>query len=224
MTVRVVIADDQALVRSGFRVLLEQEPDITVVGEAADGAEAVAAATALAPDVILMDIRMPGMDGITATAAVAALPPPAPRVLILTTFDLDEYVYEALRAGAAGFLLKDATAADLAAAVRVVATGEALLAPSITRRLIERFGRDGARDGGVAASSLDALTEREREVLRLVARGLSNAEIADALAIGEPTVKTHVSHVLAKLGLRNRVQAVAFAYERGVVRAEHEQR
>jgi DNA-binding NarL/FixJ family response regulator len=174
--------------------------------------------------VILMDIRMPGMDGLAATAEVSALPPPAPRVIILTTVDLDEYVYEALRAGAAGFLLKDATAAELASAVRVVATGEALLAPSVTRRLIAHFGqaRSGPAGGVAAAPALDALTEREHEVLRLVARGLSNAEIAGALGIGEPTVKTHVSHVLAKLALRNRVQAVAFAYERGIVRPEYE--
>jgi DNA-binding NarL/FixJ family response regulator len=218
--IRVLIADDQALLRAGFRLLIDVTPDLVAVGEAGTGTEAVAVARREQPDVVLMDIRMPRLDGLEATRLLAG----KVRVLVLTTFDLNEYVYEALRAGAAGFLLKDATAADLAAAVRVVATGEALLAPSITRRLIERFGRDGARDGGVAASSLDALTEREREVLRLVARGLSNAEIADALAIGEPTVKTHVSHVLAKLGLRNRVQAVAFAYERGVVRAEHEQR
>jgi len=215
--VRVLLADDQALVRAGFRMILDAEEDIEVVGEAKDGAEAVRAARALRPDVVLMDIRMPNLDGLEATRQVMAERAGEVRVLILTTFDLNEYVYEALRSGASGFLLKDAPAESLIAGIRVVADGEALLAPSITRRLIEEF----ARGGGPAAPppGLDELTPRELEVLRLLARGLSNAEIARELWLGEATVKTHLSRVLAKLRLRDRVQAVVLAYECGLVKA-----
>ena len=217
MTIRVVIADDQGMVRTGFATFLRSEPDIEVVGEVADGQQAVEAATALAPDVVLMDVRMPVMDGLAATRQImgAALPFP-PRVLMLTTFDLDEYVYEALRAGASGFLLKDASARELAEAVRVVAAGDAVIAPSVTRRLIAEF----AQLGGPPAPTmrrLEGLTERETEVLGLVARGLSNGEIADELVIAEQTVKTHVGRILAKLGLRDRAQAIVFAYESGLV-------
>ena len=211
MTVRVLVVDDQAMMRAGFRMILEAQDGIEVVGEAADGERAVAEAQRLAPDVVLMDIRMPRMDGVEATRRL-----PGRRVLILTTFDLDEYVVEALRAGASGFLLKDAPAEELVRAVRVVAAGEALLAPSVTRRLLDRFaGLPPA--GETARAGLDELTEREREVLGLVARGLSNAEIAVQLVVSEATVKTHVSHMLAKLGLRDRVQAVVLAYDLGLV-------
>jgi len=211
--IRVLIADDQALMRTGFRMILDAQDDIEVVGEAIDGADAVRGFERLAPDVVVMDVRMPTMDGIEATRRLSALDRPA-RVLILTTFDLDEYVYEALRAGASGFLLKDRPPEELVAAVRVIASGEALLAPSITRRLIEEFAR---RAPAVEPTGLEQLTEREREVLVLMARGLSNAEIARALFVAETTVKTHVGRVLHKLGLRDRAQAVVLAYESGLV-------
>jgi DNA-binding NarL/FixJ family response regulator len=216
MSARVLIADDQALVRTGFRMILDAEPDIEVVGEAENGSEAVTLSRSLQPDVVLMDIRMPEMDGIEATRQVVAPGDgAAPRVLMLTTFDLDEYVYEALRAGASGFLLKDVPAEQLAAGVRMVAAGDALLAPSITRRLIEEFA--AAPAAAAPPPGLDELTPRELEVFKLVARGLSNAEIAGQLIVGETTVKTHVTRLLMKLGLRDRVQAVVLAYEFGVV-------
>ena len=211
--IRVLIADDQALVRTGFRVILDAEPDLKVVGEAADGRETIDAAARLHPDVVLMDIRMPNLDGIEATRRLTR-GERAPRVLILTTFDLDEYVYEALRAGASGFLLKDAGAEELLHAVRVVAAGEALLSPSITRRLIADYARRPPASEQPAA--LVELTPRELEVLRLLARGLSNGEIASELVIEESTVKTHVKRILMKLRLRDRIQAVIFAYENGV--------
>ena len=214
MTIRIVIADDQELVRTGFRVILDSEPDLEVVGEAADGRQAVDAARASRPDVVLMDIRMPNLDGIEGTRRVTALPA-APRVLILTTFDLDEYVYEALRAGASGFLLKDAGADELLRAVRIVAAGDALLSPTITRRLIEDFARRPAPREKPAA--LAELTPRELEVLRLVARGLSNATIARELVVGDATVKTHVARIFAKLDLHDRAQAVVLAYESELV-------
>jgi DNA-binding NarL/FixJ family response regulator len=216
VSLRVVIADDQHLVRTGFRMILDAEPDINVVGEATNGREAVAMARDLRPEIVLMDIRMPELDGIGATRQVTALrgDPPV-RVLMLTTFDLDEYVYDALRAGASGFLLKDVPAAQLAAGVRMVAGGEALLAPSITRRLIEEFAT--ARPSVEPPDGLDELTARELEVFRLVAKGKSNAEIAAELVIGETTVKTHVARLLMKLGVRDRVQAVVLAYESGIV-------
>ncbi|MFL6073525.1 MAG: response regulator [Mycobacteriales bacterium] len=220
MTIRVVIADDQAMVRAGFGALLAAQADIDVVGEAADGEQAVAVATATRPDVVLMDVRMPVLDGLA--AARRLLDPdrgpagPRPRVLMLTTFDIDDYVYEALRAGASGFLLKDAPPEDLIGAVRVVAAGDALLAPSVTRRLIEDFvrARPAARPRPAA---LAALTPRETEVLTLIARGLSNAEIAAELVLAEQTVKTHVGRILDKLTLRDRTQAVIYAYETGLV-------
>jgi DNA-binding NarL/FixJ family response regulator len=212
----VLIVDDQALVRTGFRMILDAEPDIEVVGEAENGSQAVTLARSLEPDVVLMDIRMPEMDGIEATRKVVApTGGTAPRVLMLTTFDLDEYVYDALRAGASGFLLKDVPAEQLAAGVRMVAAGDALLAPRITRRLIEEFA--AAPAAAEPPSGLDELTPRELEVFKLVARGLSNAEIAEQLIVGETTVKTHVTRLLMKLGLRDRVQAVVLAYEFGVV-------
>jgi DNA-binding NarL/FixJ family response regulator len=214
--VRVLIADDQALVRAGFKMILDAEDDLDVVGEASDGAEAVEKARRLKPDVVLMDIRMPQLDGIEATRRVVALDSTQPvRVLMLTTFDLNEYVYEALRAGASGFLLKDVPPEQLAAGIRVVAQGDALLAPSITRRLIQEF----ASASPVAATppkGLDELTARELEVFKLIARGLSNAEIAAELIVSETTVKTHVARVLMKLGLRDRVQVVVLAYESGI--------
>ena len=210
----VLIADDQALMRGGFRMILDAEPDIEVVGEAIDGADAVRGFERLHPDVVVMDVRMPTMDGIEATRRITELEPAA-RVLMLTTFDLDEYVYEALRAGASGFLLKDRPPEELVHAVRVVAAGDALLAPTVTRRLIEEFAH---RPGGPAApAALDELTDREREVLVLMARGRSNAEIAGDLFVAETTVKTHVGRVLHKLGLRDRAQAVVLAYESGLV-------
>jgi len=217
--IRIVVADDHEVVRAGFAALLATQPDFTVLGTASDGAQAVLACRELGPDVVLMDVRMPVMDGIEATRRLAADPAPAPRVLILTTFDLDEYVFDALRAGASGFLLKDATAERLFEAVRVVAGGEALLAPAITRRLISEFARIRPPAGPAAAvpAALAALTPRETEVLRLVAEGLSNPEIAARLVVTEETVKTHVSRVLAKLGLRDRTQAVVAAYESGLV-------
>jgi DNA-binding NarL/FixJ family response regulator len=214
--ISLLIADDQELVRTGLRLFLETQDDLRVVGEAADGAATVERARALRPDVVLMDVRMPRMDGVEATARLteARLDPP-PRVLVLTTFDLDEYVYGALRAGASGFLLKDASRERLLDAIRVVHAGDALLSPSITRRLIEDFA---ARAQPVSASeALEQLTPREREVLLMVARGLSNAEIAERLVIAEATIKSHVGSILLKLDLRDRVQAVVFAYEHGVV-------
>jgi len=215
MTVRVVIADDQGMVRSGFTTLLNSEPDIEVIGEAVNGQEAITRAIQLRPDVILMDVRMPVLDGLQATREITAMDG-APRVLVLTTFDLDDYVYQALRWGASGFLLKDASARELAEAVRVVAAGDALLSPSVTRRLIAEFARMGA-PRGPSRKTLQDLTERETEVLALVARGLSNAEIAGRLVVAEQTVKTHVSRILMKLGLRDRTQAVVLAYETGLV-------
>jgi DNA-binding NarL/FixJ family response regulator len=212
--IRVLLADDQALVRAGFRLILDLAPGIEVVGEAGDGKEAVALAKQLEPDVVLMDVRMPDVDGIEATRRLR-LAGLATRVLVLTTFDVDEYVYEAVRAGASGFLLKDAPREQLVAAVQTVARGEALLAPAITQRLIERFvARPSPAD---AAPALAELSSRELEVLRLLARGLSNAEIAEQLVVGEATVKTHVARILQKLQLRDRVQAVVLAYETGLV-------
>jgi DNA-binding NarL/FixJ family response regulator len=210
---RVLIVDDQELVRTGFRVILSAEPDLEVVGEAEDGREAVTLARRLRPDVILMDVRMPVLDGVAATREIRAQPD-APYVVVLTTFDIDEYVYGALRAGASGFLLKDVRAHELAAAVRTVAAGDALLAPSITRRLIGEFVE--RREVPAPPPGFDELTPREREVLELVARGLSNAEIAAQLVVAEATVKTHVTRILMKLGLRDRVQAVVLAYEHGL--------
>jgi DNA-binding NarL/FixJ family response regulator len=212
---RVLVADDQELVRAGFRLILEAA-GFAVVGEAADGAAAVALAAAESPDVVLMDIRMPVMDGLAATRQLTAPGPGAPKVVILTTFDLDDYVYEALRSGASGFLLKDAPRADLISAVRVAAAGDALLAPSVTRRLIEAFAARPAATSP-APSRLASLTPRERDILLLLARGRSNSEIAGTLVVSEATVKTHVAHLLAKLGLRDRVQAVILAYETGAV-------
>ncbi|MBA9001696.1 response regulator [Thermomonospora cellulosilytica] len=210
--IRVLIADDQEMVREGFAVLLNAQPDIEVVGEAADGREAVAKVAELDPDVVLMDVRMPVMDGLEATRHVAG----RARVVVLTTFDMDEYVYEALRSGASGFLLKKSSARELADAVRVVAAGDALLAPSVTRRLIGEFARLGG-PRAPSRSRLEGLTERETEVLALIAGGLSNAEIAARLVVVEQTVKTHVSNILAKLGLRDRTQAAIYAYETGLV-------
>ncbi|WP_418959402.1 response regulator [Streptomyces tritici] len=212
MTIRVVVADDQELVRSGFAMILDAQPDIEVVAEAGDGAAAVDAVRRLAPEVALLDVRMPGTDGIEACRAITA--GTACRTVMLTTFDADEYVYEALHAGASGFLLKDVRRDDLVHAVRVVAAGDSLLAPSVARRLVERYTAGGAARPD---PRLDALTARERETLLLLARGLSNAEIAAELVVSEHTVKTHVGHVLAKLGLRDRIQAVICAYETGLV-------
>ncbi|MEV6675704.1 response regulator transcription factor [Streptomyces erythrochromogenes] len=215
--IKVMIADDQMMVRQGFTVLLNAQPDIEVVGQAVDGADAVAKVAELAPDVVLMDIRMPGMGGIEATSVITRAPDAEVKVLVLTTFDLDEYVYEALRAGASGFLLKDASADQLAEAVRVVAAGEALLSPNITKRLITEFSRLGA-PRAPSRARIDVLTERETEVLSLIAQGLSNAEISEHLVLAEQTVKTHVSRILVKLGLRDRTQAAVFAYESGLIR------
>jgi DNA-binding NarL/FixJ family response regulator len=214
--IRVALVDDQAMVRAGFRMILETEPDITVVGEAGDGREAIALVARSHPDVVLMDVRMPHMDGIEATRHIVASGGAA-RVLMLTTFDLDDYVYAALRAGASGFLLKDAPAEQLVNAVRVIADGDALLAPSVTRLLIDEVSRRPTVDATTVAPGLADLTERELEVLKLIARGLSNAEIAQMLFLGEATVKTHVGRVLTKLALRDRVQAVVVAYESGLV-------
>jgi DNA-binding NarL/FixJ family response regulator len=216
VSVRVLIADDQALVRGGFRMILEAKEDMEVVGEAGDGAEAVALVEELQPDVVLMDVRMPDMDGIEATRRIAASGSSA-RIVILTTYDVDEYVFAALRAGASGFLLKDVRPPELAEAIRVVARGDALLAPGVTRRLLDRFA-GALPDDGARPADLDELTDREVEVLRFVALALSNAEIAARLVLTEATVKTHVSSVLRKLGLRDRVQAVVFAYDVGLVR------
>jgi DNA-binding NarL/FixJ family response regulator len=214
-TIRVVIADDQGMVRSGFSVLLNAQPDIEVIAEAVNGQEAIARARALHPDVILMDVRMPVLDGLQATREITAMPDP-PKILVLTTFDLDDYVYEALRSGASGFLLKDASADELANAVRLVAAGDALLSPGVTRRLIAEFARMGA-PRSPSRKQLDGLTGRESEVLALVARGMSNGEIAGHLVVAEQTIKTHVSRILMKLGLRDRTQMVVLAYESGLV-------
>jgi DNA-binding NarL/FixJ family response regulator len=216
--VRVLIVDDQALVRAGFRMILEAQPDIAVVGEAADGETAIRLAARFRPDVILMDVRMPGLDGLEATRRMlAAGEGVALRIVILTTFDLDEYVYAALQAGASGFLLKDVSPEQLVSAVRTVSAGDALLAPSITRRLVERFARPAPMPAPARQAAMATLTARETEVFRLVARGMSNAEIADALVVSEATVKTHVAGILAKLDIRNRAQAVVLAYETGLV-------
>jgi DNA-binding NarL/FixJ family response regulator len=215
----IVVADDHEVVRAGFAAMLDTQPDFRVLGTAADGAQAVAVCRQVRPDVVLMDVRMPGMDGIEATRQLAAGPGAAPKVLILTTFDLDEYVFDALRAGASGFLLKDVTAERLFEGVRVVASGEGLLAPGVTRRLISEFARlrPTPAAAGTLPAALSALTPRETEVLRLVAEGLSNTEVAVRLVVTEETVKTHVSRLLAKLGLRDRTQAVVAAYESGLV-------
>ncbi|MFC0599413.1 response regulator [Streptomyces palmae] len=222
MTIRVLIADDQMMVRQGFTVLLNAEPDLEVVGQAVDGNDAVRQVAELAPDVVLMDIRMPELGGIEATRRITTHGPDglpaAVKVLVLTTFDLDEYVYEALRAGASGFLLKDASAEELAHAVRVVAAGEALLAPAVTKRLIAEFSRMSPAPRTPLRDRVGDLTERETEVLSLIAQGMSNAEIAARLVLAEQTVKTHVSRILVKLGLRDRTQAAVFAYETGLVR------
>jgi DNA-binding NarL/FixJ family response regulator len=213
---RVLIADDQQLVRVGLKMILEREPDIEIVGEANDGADALDLARRLRPDVVLMDIRMPGMDGLEATRRLVSQPGVKTRVLILTTFEIDEYVFEAIRSGASGFLLKTAPPDDLVRALRIVAAGEALLSPSITRRLISEFARV-SKPSRPAPRELTTLTERETEVLKLVASGLSNVEIATRLFLGEATVKTHVGRILDKLGLRDRVQAAVYAYEHGLV-------
>jgi DNA-binding NarL/FixJ family response regulator len=219
MTIRVLLVDDQPLLRTGFRLILTSEPDMEVVGEAGDGETALTQTAALRPDVVLMDIRMPRMDGVEATRRIVEQRSGEgpPRVLVLTTYDLDEYIVEALRVGASGFLLKDTPAEDLVDAVRVVAAGDAVVAPSVTRRLLDRFARLLPTASEPAPDAATGLTERERDVLLLVARGMSNAEIAGALVVSETTVKTHVSNVLTKLGLRDRVQAVVFAYESGLV-------
>jgi DNA-binding NarL/FixJ family response regulator len=222
MTITVLLADDQPLIRTGFRMILEEQDDIAVIGEACDGDDAVRLTDALAPDVVLMDVRMPGTDGIEATRRIIAQHPSA-KVLVLTTFDVDEYVFSALRYGASGFLLKDARPAELADAIRAVASGDAVVAPSATRRLLDAVaghlpGRPSPDAAGAAVPALERLTDREREVLGLVAAGLSNAEISAALFVSEATVKSHVGRVLSKLGLRDRVQAVVYAYEVGLVR------
>jgi DNA-binding NarL/FixJ family response regulator len=216
VTVRVLIVDDQTLVRTGFRMILEAEPDIEVVGEAGDGAEAIEEVLRLEPDVVLMDVRMPELDGIEATRRLLSDGASATKVVMLTTFDMDEYVYDALQAGASGFLLKDVPPEQLIDGIRAVANGDALLAPSITRRLIEEFVRAAPARNDPPAG-LEELTAREVEVLRLIARGFSNAEIAKELFVSETTVKTHVAHVLMKLNVRDRVQAVVLAYESGIV-------
>ncbi len=216
--IKVLLVDDQPLLRTGFRMILESEDDIVVVGEAADGAQGVALARECSPDVVLMDVRMPVMDGVEATRQLSAPGVASPvKVLILTTFDHDEYVLEALRAGASGFLLKDVPAEHLVDAIRVVAAGDAVVAPSVTRRLLDRFARHLPGDAVPDPGALTSLTERELEVLKLMARGMSNSEIAAELFVSETTVKTHVGHVLMKLGLRDRVQAVVLAYEVGLV-------
>ena len=217
--IRILIADDQALVRAGFRMILEAEQDVEVVGEAADGGEAVTEVRRLRPDLVLMDVRMPELDGIEATRQLMAEGSSPAKVVMLTTFDMDEYIYDALRAGASGFLLKDVPPEQLVAGIRSVASGEALLAPTVTRRVIEEFVRRPPESVRARPPELGELTERELDVLRLIARGLSNAEIANELYVSDTTVKTHVAHVLQKLGLRDRVQAVVFAYESGLVQA-----
>ena len=217
MTLRVLIADDQALVRTGLRMIVEAEPDIEVVGEAANGVDAIKESKRQQPDVVLMDIRMPNMDGVEATRQLVRASTKPVKFMVLTTFDLDEYIVEALRAGASGFLLKDAPPERLVEAIRVVAAGDALLAPSITRRLLDRFATKLPPFDGRIPSALESLTEREVEVLKLMAKGFSNAEIAEELYLSETTVKTHVSRVLMKLELRDRVQAVVLAYEAGLV-------
>jgi DNA-binding NarL/FixJ family response regulator len=224
MSIRLLLVDDQPLQRLGYRMVLETQPDLAVVGEAGDGSQALAMTRALRPDVVLMDVRMPVLDGIEATRQIVASGA-ATRVLVLTTFDLDEYVYAALRAGASGFLLKDVPPGDLLTGIRAVAAGDAMVAPSITRRLLDTFAGhlpDPATGRSPAAERLGRLTEREREVLGQVARGRSNAEIATALTVSEATVKTHVGRILGKLGLRDRVQVVVFAYEAGIVRPGEE--
>ena len=220
MTISVLLADDQPLLRMGFRMILDAQPDMTVAGEAADGAEAVERTAAMQPDVVLMDVRMPGTDGIEATRRIVAAGGDT-RVLILTTFDLDEYAFSALRAGASGFLLKDAPPDDLLSGIRAVAAGDAVVAPTVTRRLLDAYAHRLPDEHAPAtrAARLDPLTEREREVLLAVARGLSNAEIAARLIVSEATVKTHIGRILTKLGLRDRIQAVILAYETGLVRA-----
>jgi DNA-binding NarL/FixJ family response regulator len=215
MNIGVLLADDQAMVRAGFRMILESDPDMTVLGEASNGEQAVASTRRLRPDVVLMDIQMPDLDGLQATRRITADEQLRSRVVILTTFERDEYVFESLQAGASGFLLKNAPPEELLRAVRVVAAGDALLAPSVTRRIIEQFARQPARPE--LGTQLEALTQREREVLTLLARGKSNAELAADLFVSEGTIKTHVSSLLAKLGLRDRVQAVVLAYESGLV-------
>ncbi|MEU7892985.1 response regulator transcription factor [Nonomuraea sp. NPDC049152] len=221
MTIRVLLVDDQPLLRTGFRLILEAEPDIAVVGQAGDGKGALDQARALLPDVVLMDIRMPGVDGIEATRRIvrdAAANAHVPKVLVLTTFDLDEYIVEALRSGASGFLLKDVPPDELVQAIRVVAAGDAIVAPSVTRRLLDRFAAKlPSAYQQTTPARLDRLTERELEVLKLIAKGMSNAEIAAKLVVSETTVKTHVGNVLTKLGLRDRVQAVVLAYETGLI-------
>jgi DNA-binding NarL/FixJ family response regulator len=217
MTIRVLLCDDQALVRGGFRMILEGRPDLEVVGEAADGLQAVALGRRLAPDVILMDVRMPGLDGVAATRRLVAGGSRA-RILILTTYDLDEYVYQAIQAGASGFLLKDVHPPQLVDAIRVVAAGDALLAPSVTRRLLDRFAATLPATGAEPPPTLQSLSQRELEILKLLAGGLSNAELAARLVLSEATVKTHVSSILHKLGVRDRVQAVILAYDAGLVR------
>jgi DNA-binding NarL/FixJ family response regulator len=215
--IRVVLVDDQQLVRAGFRLILETEPDLEVAGEASDGRTGAELALRVRPDVVLMDIRMPELDGVEATRLLTSSDPPRPRVLILTTYDADEYVVEALRAGASGFLLKDAPPQQLIDAIRIIASGDALLAPSVTRRLLDRFARRLPSSRRASVETLSELTERELEVLRLVARGMSNAEIADSLSVSGATVKSHVSHVLDKLELRDRAQAVVLAFDVGLV-------
>jgi DNA-binding NarL/FixJ family response regulator len=216
VTIRVLIADDQALVRSGFRLIIETRDDLEVVGEAEDGEQAIRLAAELDPDVILLDIRMPGVDGIEATKAIVSSGAHA-RILVLTTFDLDEYVYGAIRAGASGFLLKDVRPPDLIDAIRLVAAGNALLGPTVTQRLLTRFAESTDTNDGDTGAALESLTDRERVILRLLAEGLSNAEIAAELVISETTVKTHVSNLLRKLRVRDRVQAVIVAYQTGIV-------
>ncbi|MGW4607548.1 response regulator transcription factor [Streptomyces sp. NPDC004532] len=214
---RVLICDDQQLIRMGLRMVIDSQPDLTVVGEAADGDAAIASVAALEPDLVLMDVRMPGLDGLAATEHLCAQPD-GPQILVVTTFDLDEYAYAALRAGASGFLVKDAPAEEILVTVRAVLRGEVMVAPSLTRRLVERFVLQAPAAAAAQHNRLTALTEREREVLALVAKGLANAEIADRLFVGETTVKTHLGRVLTKLDLKDRIHAVIFAYESGLVR------
>ena len=218
MSIRVLVADDEQLIRAGLRMIIESQPDLEVVGEAGDGIEAIERTRRLRPDIVLMDIRMPTLDGLAATRRIMDRPGSSARVIVLTTFDLDEYVYEALRAGASGFILKHAPEAQLLAAIRVVMTGAGLFAPSVTRRLIEEFAR--SRPPFERPPSLAILSARELQVLTLIARGLSNQQIADALVISEHTVKTHVTHILEKLDLRDRTQAVVAAYEAGLIRPQ----